>query len=69
MALLASAATFIIYYRLLQHMTATSLSFIIYIIPVVAIIGDYLIYGQVLSIRAIAGMFVIFSGIWLSQRK
>lgn len=69
MALLASAATFVIYYQLLKEMTATSLSFIIYVIPVVAIIFDFFIYGQMLSLRAIIGMVIIFLGIWLSQRK
>ena len=69
MGVMSSAAAFIIYYMLLKHMSAISLSFTIYVIPLVALVGDYLFYGQVLSLRSFIGMGVIFAGIWLSQGR
>lgn len=68
MAVVASAAAFIIYYRLLKDMSAVSLSFIIYVIPIVALLADFIFLGEVLEIRSFIGMMIIFSGIWLSQR-
>lgn len=69
MGVIASAAAFLVYYKLLKHMSAVSLSFTIYIIPLVALLVDYLIYGEVLHMRSLVGMIIIFSGIWLSQGK
>jgi drug/metabolite transporter (DMT)-like permease len=67
MGVLASAVAFMIYYNLLKRMSAVSLSLTIYIIPIVALVTDYFVYGEVLHLRSFIGMFVIFSGIWLSQ--
>lgn len=69
MSILSSAVAFILYYKLLKQMAATSLSFIIYVIPVIALIGDFFIYGEMLSLRSVIGMGVIFSGIWLSRGR
>jgi len=69
MGLMASAAAFVVYYLLLKHMSAISLSLTIYVIPLVALLGDYLFYGQILSPRSFLGMATIFLGIWLSQRR
>ncbi len=69
MGVLASAAAFLVYYRLLKQMSAVSLSFTIYIIPLVALLVDYLIYGEILHMRSFVGMIIIFSGIWLSQGR
>jgi drug/metabolite transporter (DMT)-like permease len=69
MGVIASAAAFLVYYKLLKQMSAVSLSFTIYIIPLVALLVDYLIYGEVLQMRSIVGMIIIFAGIWLSQGK
>jgi O-acetylserine/cysteine efflux transporter len=69
MGLMASAAAFVIYYALLKHMSAISLSLMIYVIPMVALVGDYFFYKQVPSLRSFIGMAFIFSGIWLSQGR
>jgi len=69
MGVIASAAAFLVYYKLLKQMSAVSLSFTIYIIPLIALLVDYLIYGEVLRMRSLVGMIIIFSGIWLSQGK
>jgi hypothetical protein len=67
--ILASAAAFVVYYKLLKQMSAVSLSFTIYIIPLVALSADYLFYGEVLHLRSVMGMAIIFAGIWLSQGR
>ncbi|MCP4155050.1 MAG: DMT family transporter, partial [bacterium] len=67
MGVIASAVAFVIYYDLLSRMSAVSLSFIIYVIPLVALAADYIIYGEVLTLRSMLGMGIVFSGIWLNQ--
>ena len=69
MGIVASAAAFLVYFKLLNQMSAISLSFIIYVIPIVALFADYVIYGEVLSLRAFIGMVIIFLGIHLSMGK
>ena len=67
MAVMSSAIAFVVYYSLLKNMSAISLSLMIYIIPLVALLGDWLIYRKVLHFRSILGMVIIFAGISLSQ--
>ena len=63
LGLFGSAIAFALYYWLLQKVSAITLSLIIYITPIVAIIVDYFMFGEVIEIRAIIGMIIIFSGI------
>ena len=63
LGLFGSAIAFALYYWLLQKVSAISLSLIIYITPIVAIVVDYFMFDQVIKIRAIIGMIIIFSGI------
>ncbi|MGE5344060.1 MAG: DMT family transporter [Candidatus Omnitrophota bacterium] len=67
MGVAASAIAFVLFYYLLKHMSAISLSLTIYVIPLIALITDYFVYGEVLHWRSILGMIIIFTGIWLSQ--
>jgi drug/metabolite transporter (DMT)-like permease len=69
MGIAASAVAFVLYYKLLREMSVIALSFIIYIIPLVALFGDFIIYGEVLPLRSFIGMVIIFSGIGLSRVK
>jgi drug/metabolite transporter (DMT)-like permease len=62
-----SALAFGLYYWLLQQMSTITLSLIIYITPVVALIADFLYYGSVIHYRSVIGMVVIFLGIALTQ--
>jgi len=64
---IGSALAFALYYWLLKQLSAITLSLIIYITPIVAIIFDYLVYGELIQIRTIIGMLVTFSGIALTQ--
>ncbi len=67
MGLMASAVAFVVYYKLLKQMSAISLSLIIYIIPLVTVLADFIVFKEVLPFRSLVGMAVIFSGIWLYQ--
>ncbi len=69
MGTIASAVAFVLYYKLLKEMSAISLSLIIYIIPLIALITDYLFFGELISLRAVIGMLIIFTGIWLSRER
>jgi drug/metabolite transporter (DMT)-like permease len=63
LGLFGSAIAFALYYWLLQKVSAITLSLIIYITPIVAIVVDYFMFGQVIEVRAVIGMIIIFSGI------
>jgi drug/metabolite transporter (DMT)-like permease len=62
-----SAFAFVLYYHLLKKMSVITLSLIIYITPIIAIIVDYIIFREILHIRSIIGMCVVFIGIALTQ--
>lgn len=64
---IGSAVAFALYYWLLQKLSAITLSLIIYITPIVAVITDYFVLGEVVNLRTLLGMLVIFSGIALTQ--
>ena len=69
LAIIGSAVTFVIYYHLLRHMSAISLSTIIYVTPIVALVADYFIFREVPPIRTLLGAGLIFLGIWITQIK
>lgn len=62
-----SAIAFVVFYKLLKQVSAITISLIIYITPIVAVIVDYIFFGELLPLRSIIGMVVIFSGIWITQ--
>ncbi len=62
-----SALAFALYYWLLQHISAITISLIIYITPIIALIVDYFLFGELIHPRAVAGMLVIFSGVAVAQ--
>ncbi len=63
-----SAAAFVMYYWLLKKLSAVTLSFIIYITPIVAILADWLVFGETIALKTFVGMLLIFAGIALSQK-
>ena len=69
LALLGTSFAFVLYYKLLQQMSAITLSLVIYITPIIALISDYLIFGEVISFRAVVGMLIIFTGVGITQVK
>lgn len=69
LGLVGSALAFVMYYWLLKKLSAITLSFIIYITPIVAILADWLIVDETIALKTFAGMLLIFAGIALSQRS
>lgn len=67
LGIVGSAFAFVLFYRMLQKMKATSLSLIIYITPVVALIADVLVFKEIIPIRSFIGMAIIFFGISVAQ--
>ena len=63
-----SAAAFVMYYWLLKKLSAITLSFIIYITPLVAVLVDWLVFGETIALKTLMGMLLIFGGIALSQK-
>ena len=62
-----TAFAFVLYYRLLREMSAITISLIVYITPVIALIVDYIFLGEIIQLRSVVGMLVIFAGIGLNQ--
>jgi drug/metabolite transporter (DMT)-like permease len=69
LAVLGTALAFVLYYRLLQTMSALTMALIPYITPIVALAADYLVFGETLTVRAAVGIVVIFAGIGLTQTR
>jgi drug/metabolite transporter (DMT)-like permease len=67
LGIVGSAFAFVLYYRLLQNMSAITLSLIIYITPVVALITDYIVFREFIPIRSIIGVTIVFLGISITQ--
>jgi len=68
LGLFGSAVAFVMYYWLLKKLSAITLSFIIYITPLVAVFADWLVFGETIAIKTFLGMLLIFGGIALSQK-
>jgi len=64
---IGSALAFVLYYRLLQSMSAVTISLIIYVTPLVALVGDFLLFDKTIALRSLAGMAIIFAGIAATQ--
>ena len=67
LGVMGSALAFALYYWLLQQWSAITLSLIIYITPLVALIVDFLVFAEVIHLQAALGMLIIFSGIAFVQ--
>jgi drug/metabolite transporter (DMT)-like permease len=66
---IGSALAFVLFYSLLKEMSAITLSSIIYVTPLVAIFVGWILLNETITLRIIAGTFIIFSGIAVSQLK
>ncbi len=67
LGVVGSALAFMVYYKLLQSLSAITLLLIIYITPIVALISDYLWYGNEINIRIVLGIMTVFTGIFFTQ--
>ncbi len=64
---IGSALAFASYYWLLKKISALTISFIIYITPVIALFIDRFLFGTTITWQIVLGSATIFSGITLSQ--
>lgn len=69
LGMVGSAIAFALYYWLLRQLSAITLSLIIYITPIVALVVDYWVFGELIHIRAVIGTVIIFSGVALTQSR
>lgn len=66
LAVLGSAVAFVVYYTLLQQVAVTTLALLSYVYPVVAVALGYLVLGEVLGPRTLAGAACILAGIMIA---
>jgi drug/metabolite transporter (DMT)-like permease len=62
-----SAFAFVMYYALLQKTSASTLSTMTYITPLIAVFTGWLFLGESISVRALLGALTIFIGITVIQ--
>jgi len=64
---IASALAFTLYYWLLQRMSAVTLASMIYILPIVAAVFEWILYGEVIRLSTLGGMILILLGIAIAE--
>lgn len=67
LGLIASALAFTLYYWLLQRISAVSSSTMIFVTPLIALVGDYLVFGRPMTLGMLAGASLVFLGIALVE--
>jgi drug/metabolite transporter (DMT)-like permease len=67
LGIVASAVAFTLYYWLLGRGSAITVSTMIFVTPVVALFGDWLVYAEPIRQRVILGMVLIFAGIGIAE--
>jgi drug/metabolite transporter (DMT)-like permease len=68
LALVGSAVSFTLYFWLLSHLPATTLSLINYIIPVIAVAVGTIWLAEPLTLRIVAGTGLVIAGVALALR-
>ncbi|PTV93995.1 EamA-like transporter family protein [Rhodobacter aestuarii] len=68
LALGCSAVAYLIYYRILALAGAGNLSLVTLLIPPVAILAGWAVYGERLGLLELAGFAVLAAGLWLLNR-
>lgn len=69
LAILGSVVAFLIYYSLLLQVPVTTLALVTYVYPVVAVGLGYLVLGETLGGRVLAGTLLILVGIAVATRR
>jgi drug/metabolite transporter (DMT)-like permease len=68
LAVFGSAVTFTLYFWLLRHVSVTTLSFLNYATPVVAVLVGTLGLGEPLTRRTVAGALLVVAGVAVALR-
>ncbi len=69
LGILCSALGFFLYFYLLRHISVFKMALSAYLTPVVAVMLGYLFFDEKLSIDHYIGMFLIFTGIFITEIK
>ncbi|MBN2780782.1 MAG: DMT family transporter [Candidatus Marinimicrobia bacterium] len=69
LGILCSALAFFLYFYLLRHISVFKMSLSAYLTPVVAVLLGYLFFDEKLSADHYIGMFLIFTGIFITEIK
>ncbi len=67
LGIIGSAVAFVLYFHLLKQMSVVSLSFIVYINPVIALLAGWVILDEKISLQTAIGSAIVLGGIALSQ--
>ncbi len=68
MAAAASVAAYLIFYYALKFIAATRLSALSYLQPVIATALGFLLLKEPVTMRLVLGAFIIFSGVYLTEK-
>jgi putative membrane protein PagO len=68
LGILGTAVAFALYFWLLKSVSAVMMSLITYITPPLALLWGWIVFDETISLKLIAGMLVIFSGIAIVRR-
>ena len=68
LALFGSVAAFVIFYTLLKQFAVSTLVFITYVFPVVAIALGYILLGETIELQSLIGTGIIMAGIVVATR-
>jgi len=69
LGLIGSALAFALYYHLLKTMSAITLSLVIYVTPIVALVTDYIAFREIIPVRSMIGTVIILLGIAFTQKR
>lgn len=68
LAILGSCVAFISYYWLIKRIKITTASLIVFVIPIVALLLDWLVLDQRLNWQVAVGSCFVIGGIWVARR-
>lgn len=67
-AVFSTGIAYVMYYRLSQIASSTFNSTVTFLVPMVAILIDWAVFGEVLSLRSLTGMLIVFAGIVIVRK-
>lgn len=69
LASLCSALAYLLFFRVLASAGSTAISLVTFLIPLSAAGLGWLVLGEMLELRHLAGLALILGGLWLIQRR
>jgi drug/metabolite transporter (DMT)-like permease len=69
LGVLGTGFAYLLYYRLVQDVGATTASFVTYLVPIFAAVIGFLVLGERLGWNTLAGALLVIAGITLAESK